>query len=299
MNFRLIFFNATLAALLWPGISSAVETNTVREVATAILNAKNPERDALISAESNRSAALIGELSKQMKVGTPDEYRVIPSIWKVAIDAGKRNEGEELLKILDVTLPQKAEPLRDWQAVVIGGGIINGLTLSGVWPKQRIETLLRTNDVLRTRWFYSIYLASGMADDSKVRSGTRYDALRMLGVAPWKVSGEQLTKYLGKEVGGELQQGAVCGVADIDAAPAADTLIQYFDQFTEKNRQFALDALLRNEVRAKKLVDALGAGKIPSAELGSTREEKLSAWPNEKVRQQFLKVKNSRGTQSK
>src|SRR5687768_5165326 len=88
-------------------------------VAQQILDANKPapEGDALIAANAKQSAQLIVELAKQIKVGTPDEYRAIPAIWKAAIAAGKRNNDSELKEILDASLPQRDEPLRDWQAV--------------------------------------------------------------------------------------------------------------------------------------------------------------------------------------
>src|SRR6185436_1681572 len=138
------------------------------------------------------------------------------------------------------------EPLRDWQAVVIGGGIINGLSLEGIWPRERLAPITQKNADLKGRWNRSIQLAAVMADDEQIRHGTRYDALRMLCIAPWRTYGARLTKYLSKGVNGELQQGAVSGLSDVEAIEAADALIANFENLTEKNRQFALDALLRN-----------------------------------------------------
>ena len=37
----------------------------------------------------------------------------------------------ELLDFLITSLPSPKDPLRDWQAVVIGGGIINGVSQAG------------------------------------------------------------------------------------------------------------------------------------------------------------------------
>jgi len=73
-----------------------------------------------------------------LAVDTPREYERIPDIWRPAIAAGKRNDAAELKRLLDLSLPKADEPLRHWQAVVIGGGIINGLSMEGVWPGRRI-----------------------------------------------------------------------------------------------------------------------------------------------------------------
>lgn len=292
LHMKFLFVPIGLAVSLLfcrPEISHAEtteNTNDIRAVAREILNETKPatERDALIAANASHSAELIVRLASQVKAGTPDEYRGIPSIWKVAIAAGKRNDDSEIKEILGVSLPKLDEPLHDWQAVVIGGGIINGLSLEGIWPGERIKNILHDAAELETRWLRSIKLASLMADDEKVRHGTRYDALRMLGVAPWKTYGAQLSKYLGKGVNGELQQGAVSGLSDVESDEASKALIENFKNLLERNRQFALDALLRTDSRIDKLLSAIADGKIKFSALGAERLKKLKALPDQKIR---------------
>ena len=73
------------------------------------------------------------------------------------------DDAKVLAGLIDLSLPRKGEPLRDWQAVVLGGGVINGLSLEGKWPGKRLAELLarqpRTGEALgrdaqtrRTRW---------------------------------------------------------------------------------------------------------------------------------------------------
>lgn len=277
-------FAAAISLFVVNGVAHA---ENLAEVAKQVLDGGKPaaERNALIASHATQSAPLIVELVKQIEVGTADEYRGIPSIWKVAIAAGKRNREAELKEILSVSVPQLNEPLRDWQAVVIGGGIINGLSLEGIWPRERIEKILQNDAELEHRWNRSIKLASQMADDETVRAGTRYDALRMLGVASWNDYGAQLTKYLGKGVNGELQQGAVSGLSDVDSNEIAKTLIENFDNLNERNRAFALDALLRNESRIRRLLNAVADGKIKFSALGPERLKKLKEHPDQKIRE--------------
>ncbi|MEO6183541.1 MAG: hypothetical protein ABIP71_10690, partial [Verrucomicrobiota bacterium] len=100
-----------------------------------------------------------------------------------------------------------------------------------------------------------------------------------------------LTKYLGKDVNGELQQGAVSGLADVDAKEAADALIANFENLAEGNRQFALDALLRTDIRAHKLLDAALAGKMKFSALGSERMQKLKQSEKFRHRVEMLEKK--------
>lgn len=49
--------------------------------------------------------------------------------WHVAVAAGKAGEEKTCKKVVEIAMPREGAALRDWQAVVIGGGVINGLGL--------------------------------------------------------------------------------------------------------------------------------------------------------------------------
>ncbi|MEA2736194.1 MAG: hypothetical protein QOE14_2645, partial [Humisphaera sp.] len=161
-----------------------------------------------------------------------------------AIAAGKRNDAAMLKKMLDVSLPKSDEPLRDWQAVVLGGGIINGISQQGAWPGDRLTEIIGDDADLKSRWQRALDLASTMADNEKTPPGTRYDALRMLGVEPWEKRGDQLTRYL-KNENAELQMGAVSALADVKSPEASSALKAALPTLTEKNRNLAEEGLKR------------------------------------------------------
>jgi hypothetical protein len=236
----------------------------VDTISQEILDSKTSEakREALIAGNLEEAPSLLRAMTSNLAVGTPEEYRRIPWIWRVSVAVGKGNRSELIKGILDVSLPKEGEPLQHWQAVVIGGGIINGLGLQGSWPGERVAEILQGDEEMKARWERSLELASVMADDEKVPTGTRYDALRMIALQPWVESGEQLLKYLGKGVHGELQQGAISGLSDMKAAPVADALISNLAHFSPANREFALKALLRDEQRLAALREAVRVGKI-------------------------------------
>lgn len=176
--------------------------------------------------------------------GNEEEYRRIPWIWRVAIACGKRNDGGELRDLLEVSLPETNEPLRHWQAVVIGGGIINGLTQVDTWPDRRLAEILDRNPQLRARWEHALKASTQMADDDTVRTGTRYDALRMIAMLPWEDSRTQLTKYLASE-SRELQMGAISGLGDVRRVEAVELLKQALPQLEERNKRLAEEAIQR------------------------------------------------------
>jgi putative heme-binding domain-containing protein len=267
------------------------EPKTAVEIVGAILDDTRPqaEREKLIADNPALAAEVVAEMTRGLKPGK-EEYRRIPWIWRVAIAAGKRNDAAQIRSMLDITLPAVNAPLRHWQAVVLGGGLANGLTQVDVWPSERLADLLKTLpgglEKQRTRWLLTMGQAAAMADDESVPAGTRYDALRILGLEPWQVSGKRLTHYLAKGTNDELQMGAISALGDMkqDSTKAATALRANLGHFSKSNRELALDALVRDEARIAVLLDAVGAGQVKAAELGAKRLEKIEAVKDAKLR---------------
>jgi putative membrane-bound dehydrogenase-like protein len=224
---------------------------TVPDVARLILDDKTPsaKRQALIDEHLERADELIVEMTRDLPAGSMEEYRRIPWIWRVAIAAGKRNEADQLRKLLERSVPQATAPLLDWQAVVVGGGVINGVSLISQSPRRRIDELLKGHDDLRRRWQRSLALAATMADDIKVPMGTRYDALRMIALDDWNKCRPQLAKYLAKDAHPELQMGAVSGLADTERKEAATMLQESLEHLTPGNRKLAEEAIKRLQTK--------------------------------------------------
>lgn len=225
-------------------------------------------------AETPDGAQEIRALLEGLPVGTPGEYERIPGIWQIAIAAGKRNNTAELVEVLDISLPKADEPLYDWQAVVVGGGVINGVSMAGEWPKERLAELFKERPELKARWERSIPLAIKMSHNKEVRDGARYDALRMLGATTYDVGGEHLLKYL-KGENRELQQGAVSGLVDIDDDRAVQNLIEAFNSLEVRNKAFAFEGLLRSDARREKLKAAIDSGKIAPDSLTEEQRDQL------------------------
>jgi len=202
----------------------------------------------------------------------------------VAVAAGRKNDTGTLRLLLDVSLPKSGEPLRHWQAVVIGGGIVNGVSEQKIWPLERMNELLKDRPELAERWRQTFAQAALLADDENVLAGTRYDALRMIALDGWRRRGRQLTRYLAPGVNDELQAGAVSATADIDDSAAAEALVANFGNFTAYNRKQAIDGLLRTEARTAVLIEALEQGRIKPGDLKDPQREALLKLKNEKLR---------------
>jgi hypothetical protein len=202
------------------------------------------------------AATAIAKLLDGLAVGKPEEYERIPSIWEQAIAAGKRDSASELRRVIDLALPLEDQPLEDWQAVVIGGGVVNGLSQVGEWPDQRLAEVLEGFPSLQRKWERTLELAAGMANDEETPAGTRYDALRILGAGSWSACGPALTEFLNEGTHAELQMGAVSGLNDFNSNEVAPLLVKALSYLDGHNRQLAVEALLRTPDRAEVLRSA-------------------------------------------
>jgi len=199
-------------------------------------------------------------------VGTADEYRVIPALWQLTIEAGRRNQDAELLALLEAVLPAEAEPLADWQAVVLGGGLINGISQAGPYPGGRLVGLLSDRPELQARLERSLRLAAAMAEQAEVPQGTRYDALRMVALLDWEEAGPQLRRYLQSGTPHELQMGAVSGLVDVPRAEAAEWLHAALDELPADLRELAVAGLVRDQA-GNALRQAVEQGRLSPADL--------------------------------
>src|SRR5207237_5313504 len=165
------------------------------------------------------------------------------------------------------------------------GGVGNGISLQGVWPHERLQAILRGHADLAARWQKALLQAAVMADNDKVKTGTRYDALRIIAMDGWERQGERLAKYLPKGVDEELQMGAISGLADVDSPRVAPLLLKELDHFSATNRKLALDALLRGDDRATALLDAVEGGQVKPSQLNETQVSALRSLKNPTLRE--------------
>lgn len=269
-----------------------IASKKVRDLVIQILNDKIPQnkRHELIEQNPKLAADLIGGITDELTPGTPEEYRRIPLIWRIAIMTGKRNDTEEIRSVLEVALPQPNQPLHDWRAVVIGGGIINGIGLEGHWPLSRIQEVLKDQSALLLRWQMALDEAAKLVEDEKIPPGTRYDALRMVALDRWDRRGPLLQKYLAEGINPELQMGAVSGLVDVDQPAAATLLIKSLPHLPAQNRQLAITGLLRGDARKKLLIEAFENGMAQPAWLNAAERDKLLTIDDPKYRLRAEKV---------
>jgi hypothetical protein len=114
-----------------------------------------------------------------------------------------------------------------------------------------------------------------MANNSQVPSGTRYDALRVLGAADWRQFGDVLKRYLEPGTDDELQMGAANALADLTEPAATKTLVRALPGLTEDNRNLAISILAARSPQKKFLRDAVIANEVPRIWLTSEQLKQL------------------------
>lgn len=285
------FVTIALASVFASSITATDAKPDVAAIAAQLLDDQltQAERKQIVESHPDAAVELLKVLTDGLKPGM-EEYRRIPWIWRVAMEAAKRDEGTQVRDILFLALPGHGQPLRDWQAVVIGGGIINGLSQKNIWPQERITDLLIDDEAMFARWTMLFFQAQRMADNEVVPAGTRYDALRILGCGEWEPHGVFLLKYLADGTDEELQMGAVSGLVDVDSPFSTKALSDAFLHLKGKNRKLAIAGLLRNGPRADALLFSIGAERISSVELEPDQVQQLREHADPTVRERAAKL---------
>ena len=266
--FRPSWANVVVAGLWFALQASLLPANvtaqvTAQQAAKEILSELDEsKRERLIVEHKSLASDLILEWTKELgskEASSEDsqaEYQRIPSIWRVAILAVRdpATRDEALTKLMDLSLPSANGSMRDWQAVVLGGAIINGLSLENLWPKAELEKLVSKHPLWKPRWDRALELAKTDAYDSKIPAGTRYDAIRILAMLPAEQAVAKIVPFLEDSSSDvatreELQMGALSALSDIDDAKMFDPLLAAYPKLASGNEKLAREAMQRTGQR--------------------------------------------------
>lgn len=279
-------FRSILSLLIAVALSLATKTAWPQEIfdhrqaATEILKDSNHDdlRAKFADDSLPHAAKVIAVMTTDLPKDPDEEYRRIPWIWRIAINATKQGNTDQQRQLLLLSLPTQEKPLAHWQAVVLGGGLINGLSQRGENPAEQIQKLLKASaesSENQQRFARAVELAVKMADDQSVPNGTRYDAIRILGAADWKAHSEQLVRYLAPNVDEELQMGAVSATADLADEAATKTLIQSLAKISPDNRNLAIEMLLSRQPQRGRLKKSVSDKTIPRQWLTAEQLQQL------------------------
>ena len=221
--------------------------------------------------------------------GSAEEYARIPAIWRVAVAVGRGADRAMIRALLAASLPE-GRPLAHWQAVSLGGGIVNGAGLAGHWPGRVVDEAIGDDTALSARWRAGLEEAVRMADDAGVPEGTRYDALRMAALLPPERALPILERVLDTGASEELVQGAVSGLVDVDDVGATRALLGAVPRLAGTNLDFAVEGFTRDEGRALALLAAIVAGRVPDGLRGHPAVKALRGHSSDAVRAEARRV---------
>jgi len=239
--------------------SARLDPEQLAKVASQILaESDETTRERLILQHKAVAPELILQWTKELKsnIESKIEYQRIPSIWRVSILAVRDSatRSDVLPKLLDLSLPTPDSKMRDWQLVVLGGAIINGLSLENLWPKAELEKLISEHPEWKPRWQLALEFAQRDAMDPRIPAGTRYDAIRILAMLPAEQAIDKAASFLDvaaldPAIGEELQMGAVSALSDIDDPRVIARVLAGYPSLSSGNQKLARQAMLRTESR--------------------------------------------------
>lgn len=248
------------------------------------------ERRALAGQQAGRAAEVLRALTRDLESGTDEEARRIPWIWRMSIEAAGRNDATQIRRLAEVGLPEMDEPLLNWQVVVLGGGIVNGLSREGHWPRPRIREILSGHPKLAARWQRAVERSYELAEDPDIPYPWRYDALRLIAMDEPGQSITELRSYLKPDIDYHLHMGAISGLSDIQSTEVPELLLLGWSYYNEQNRQLTAEALLRTERRTRALLDAISKGRVSVEVLGEDQIEQLINHKNPAISRKAKKI---------
>lgn len=252
-------FSSLAKAQESPGLSA----EAIKSIAAQILAQGDPDkRESLIAQHKSSARELIIEWTKDLlsyeerAKDTDLEYVRIPSIWRVAILAVRDpvTRDRVMPELVDLALPTPTGKMRDWQSVILGGAIINGLGLEQLWPKVELEKFISEHPAWKPRWDRALDLAKSDAYDTRIPAGTRYDAIRVLAMLPAQEALAKVTPFLDDNnpdpaIKEELQMGAVSALSDIEHPGMFEPLLAAYAKLARGNQALAREAMQRTDQR--------------------------------------------------
>ncbi|MFN9591883.1 MAG: neutral/alkaline non-lysosomal ceramidase N-terminal domain-containing protein [Pirellulaceae bacterium] len=266
------------AGMAWspPGIASDLPEE-VAEVAEQLLapGLDPARRQRMIDSFWPKTDQILHHWSQQQPWSAEDQVRWIPTIWMLTNRACKSGDQDLAMRILDEALPRIDGTIDDWRVVVLGGGVVGGLSDSITWPRPVIENWMESDAQRIARCQRVLMFSIEKAADEKTSTGTRYDALRLVGMLPEEQVFSVLDPYWNGDVHEELRMGAISAASDIDSPQSVPLLSTAAKNESGHLRSLAIDGLLRTQAGRKSLVEELRMGNLPADALTAAQHERL------------------------
>ena len=122
--------------------------------------------------------------------------------------------------------------------------------------------------------------------------GHRQSAMRLLGLEPARQADDVrlLAMFLTPRTADNLQKEAVAALARFAAPEAVDVLLSHWNSFPPARKTQVLDACLGRKDWTKRLLEAVAAKRVPSAEIDVTRSQQLLTHADKEIRELSARV---------
>jgi putative heme-binding domain-containing protein len=134
--------------------------------------------------------------------------------------------------------------------------------------------------------------ARTLAEDTAADTSDRIASIRLLGRGTDQSEAERklLARFLTAQTAPELQAAAVATLSRLPNPDVADFLVEGWRGYGPARRQQVLDVLLSRDLWIERLLTAIEAGDISTADLDANRRQRLSAHPSEAIREKGIKL---------
>jgi putative membrane-bound dehydrogenase-like protein len=260
-----------------PGNESELPVGVAEAAEQLLAEGLDPsQRQRIIDRFWPKADQIVQRWSKQQPWSAEDQVRWIPTIWMLTNRACKSGDQELARRVLDAAIPTVDGAIEDWRVVVLGGAVVGGLSDSITWPRPIIEGWMKSDPQMLARWQRVLRFSIEKAADERTSTGTRYDALRLVGMLPDEQAIAALQPYWDRGVHEELRMGAISAASDIDSPQAIPLLLASAKNESGHLRSLAIDGLLRTRSGRNALVEGLQMGSLLADALTADQKERLT-----------------------
>lgn len=269
LSLAVVVYFCFLGSVRVAGDDIKPEPSPVMKIASKLLdeNLTADERVKLIRSKPELAADLLQSLVEDIKPGTDQERARIPWLWEISTFAAEHNNGDIIVRILDVAIPKTPMDVEDWQIAVIGGGLIFEMSKRNFDPRRSIEKLVARDPLLQKRWRSLVAQSKKLMLDENQSIAIRYDALRIFAMSDWqqaeKVYQQLFTSAeVSKKSEKEIRLAALSAISDFDKLETTDFLVNHFAMFSYAEREKACRAIAGKEKPALRFLRSVQQGII-------------------------------------
>jgi putative membrane-bound dehydrogenase-like protein len=236
-------------------------------------------RTAVLSSATSDAASLFERLSVNR------DAHLLPLLRSLALVVGARGRPTEIHRILAALADSAKDAADDELDMTTGLG--DGLARSGC----KLSDLRADLPTTLAAWLDRLFVrANALAGDTSAPSDRRAQAVLLLGQGAFDTAVAVLPGLLDPHQPPDVQAAALRALSGFDRPEVAGLLLRPWNGYTPALRTEVVGSLLGRRAWIGRLLDAVGAGTIPSGQIPPTRRALLLADRDPQLRQRAQAV---------